>query len=185
MNHFSVKTGLLLAATMGFLGCGEKTEPKVEVTVGETAPVSVPVDALGTRYEATLAQGIEFKKPGYPNFLVGVKGVSGHEPWGRWSDSKEVIFKFKQPLPTQLTLALTGGAMGPNIGKAFKIKIGSEEREMIFKGDPFKAPATQRIEFKLNSPSDTIQITVPEPSKPPSGDARMLGIGLISLQIEN
>lgn len=176
-----------LAGVLGIAGCGNKPEPKAKITVESTTPTAVPatVDPQGPRYEATLAQGIDFTRQGYPNFLADVKGVSGHEPWGRWSDSKQVSFKFKQPLPDKFTLALHGGAIGPNLGKVFKIKIGSEEKDIVFTSDPFNQPETHRVTFKLNTPSDAIQITVPEPSQPSNGDTRKLGIGMISLKIEN
>jgi hypothetical protein len=96
-----------------------------------------------------------------------------------------VTFKFKQPLPEKLTLAVHGGAFGPNIGKVFKIMIGPEVQETVYASDPFNRPETHRMAFKPGTPTDTIQITVPEPSQPANGDPRKLGLGLISVKIEN
>lgn len=187
MTRFAMVGVFLWAGVLGLAGCGDKTEPKAQIVVSNVAPPgpSTAADALQPRYEATLAEGIDFKKPGYPNFLAEVKGVSGYEPWGRWSDDKLVSFRFKQPLPEKFTLVVNGGAIGPNIGKTFKIKVGLEEKEIVFKSDPFKEPTMQRIVFAPSTPSDTIQITVPEPSQASNNDTRKLGLGMISLKIEN
>ena len=45
-------------------------------------------DPLGPRYEVTMMDGIDFTKPGYPTFLSDVSGISGPEPWGRWTDGE-------------------------------------------------------------------------------------------------
>jgi len=185
MSRFAMSSLIVLAGVLALFGCSEKPDPKAQLAVSNAAQTSAPVDLIGPRYEAKLSEGIDFKKPGYPNFLTEVKGVSGYEPWGRWSDDKLVSFKFKQPLPEKFTLVVNGGAIGPNIDKAFKVKIGSMENEIVFKSDPFKEPTTHRIAFALSTPSDTIDIIVPTPSPPDNGDPRKLGIGLIFLKIEN
>lgn len=46
------------------------------------------VDKLGPRYPASLMEGIDFTRLGWPEFIRNVKGLSGYEPWGRWSDAK-------------------------------------------------------------------------------------------------
>lgn len=40
------------------------------------------IDILAISYEATLPEGIDFRKPGYPTFIKQVKGISGLETWG-------------------------------------------------------------------------------------------------------
>ena len=187
MNRFFVAIVLALVGALVLAGCGSGAEPKVKITVESAAPTSNPgpVDTLGPRYDATLAQGIDFRRQGYPNFLAEVEGMSGHEPWGRWSEGKRVTFRFNLPLPEKFTLALSGGASGPNIGRVFKIRIGSTDKDIVFTSDPFNRPETHRIPFILNAPTDAIQISVPEPSSPPNGDTRKLGMGVISLRIES
>jgi hypothetical protein len=177
-------TVITLIALM-FAGCGDKPEPKSQVVGAPSSPVQLAsADLLGPRYEATLVEGIDFKKPGYPNFVAKVEGMSGYEPWGRWSQANLVTIKFKQPLPSKFVLVIVGGAYGPNIGKPIKVKAGTVMKEIVFTSDPFKQPNTHRIDFQLDAPVDTIEFSVPQPTQPPSGDLRKLGIGLTALKIE-
>lgn len=177
-----------IATIISFLalgGCGDNQGVNSQAGGGANAPVtSVAVDPLGPRYVATLKEGIDLRRPGYPTFLVAVSGMSGSEPWGRWSDSKLVLFKFKQPLPVKFTLTLTGGAYGPNIGQPFIVKAGVVTKELSFPSDPFLKPTSQSLSFQLKDPVDVLEINVPQPTLPQTGDARKLGIGIITLKIE-
>lgn len=177
---------LVFSGLFLLVGCDDKVGGnEVKSSMPSSTPASIIItDPLGPRYEATLQEGIDFKKLGYPSFLVDIQGVSNYEPWGRWSDIKQLSFKFKEPLPKAFILSLNGGAFGPNIGKAFKIKIGFIEKEVVFTSDPFNQPQTYRVAFKLDKPSDTIQMIVPEPTSPSKDDLRKLGLGLIFLKIE-
>jgi phosphoglycerol transferase len=166
------------------LGCTERFDPKAKITSeSQPATAAAMADRLGPRYEASLEQGIDFRRPGFPLFLDDVTGLSVNEAWGRWSEGKHVVFKFKQPLPQKFDLILRAGAFGPNIGKPCLIDIGSEQRRITFSSDPFTQPETYRIAFRFDGRPDSIQITIPEPSRLAS-DARMLGIGFISMRIE-
>jgi hypothetical protein len=70
---------LILSSFVLLSACSDKPQPQPPV-----AAASVPAKVV---YEATLAQGIDFKKDGYPAFIAQVAGMSGLEPWGRWSDA--------------------------------------------------------------------------------------------------
>ncbi len=160
---------------------------------GKTAPAATPAptrvaDPLAPRYEATLTEGIDFKKPGYPNFLAEVSGMSGYEPWGRQSDANNgapVKFRFKKPLPSKFTLEIKANAFGPNLGKPIKVRVGSVEKTFIHKDA--KNPGTYTLVFEGTKGADTIEIVSPVPTSPSelkiSADTRKLGVSLISLKI--
>ncbi len=198
---------LLLVGLFGLAGCNEQPEPpaKGEVASGQAstpittlapaakavvqAPVVAPVPvALPVPYEATLEEGIDFKKPGYPTFLAEVTGVSGVENFGRWSDGSLVKFRFKQSLPNKFTLEIVAGAFGPNEGLPVKVRVGNVEKTFtIING---KLPATYSLLIKTNSKSDTIEISPPKPISPveinPKNlDTRKIGISLVALKIKN
>lgn len=173
-------------------GCGDKPEPSSQVGIGAAAPVvAEPAGALGPRYEATLADGIDFKKPGYPKFLIEVSGVSGHEDWGRWTDAAAgatARFRFNQPLPQKFTLELKANAFGPNLGQPVKVRVGGLEKEFVVKDS--QAVELHLLTFEGVNGVDTIEIIPPKPTSPreldpQNADQRLLGLSLVSLQIKN
>ena len=141
-------------------------------------------------YVATLAEGIDFKKEGYPDFINEVSGMSGFEPWGRWSDADAggsvVRFTFRDKLPEAFNLVLTANAFGPNDGKPILVKAGQVTQEWIIINGA--EPGTYTIKFEKVD-SNTLEFTPPEPTSPLSQtkdnpDPRKLGIGFVSLKIE-
>ena len=135
-------------------------------------------DKVGEKVET-----IDFKIAQYPNFIKSVSGVSGEEPFGRWTDGGVATFKFTHELPHSFYLKLKAGAWGANLNQPIKFHIGSIEKEFIFKGDPFNAPSEAVLEFTINEPADTISINIPFPADD-KNDTRKLGLGLISMTIE-
>jgi len=51
---------------------------------------------------ATPSKDIDFTQSGYPDFIAEVTGLSGHEPWGRWSEGDKATFRFKERLPKKI-----------------------------------------------------------------------------------
>jgi phosphoglycerol transferase len=127
---------------------------------------------------------IDFKRENWPGIVAVATGLSGVENWGSWSVSKEVNLNMAATLPKRFNLHLTAHAFGPNIGKSFYVRIGSEEKEFSLTGDP------QIITMQFDNVVDEtiIGIVVPNPASPKElglgADARKLGIGLIELRIE-
>jgi len=135
-------------------------------------------------YHASLAEGIDFRKPGYPDFIAEVTGVSDREDWGRWTDGKTATFKFKDPLPKKFTLLVEAGAYESNLGKPIKFTVGSVEKECIFKGESYDASRrVATLHFSSSEPGNTLVITIPAPKKAPTDD-RMLGIGLMTMKVD-
>jgi len=178
MKRFLVAMSCALLAVSG---CGDKPAPAS--TMPPFRATSTATDVLGPRYEATLAEGIDFRKPGYPRGVVEVRGMSGHEPWGRWTDSTETRFTFSEPLPKSFVLVIMGGAVGPNVGRPVGVKIGAQTKSFIFSADPFKTqPEIQSVEFTSANTVNTIELQTPHLWRP-TGDPRNLGIALIALRV--
>jgi phosphoglycerol transferase len=173
-------TVLILSSMLVLSACGDKPKPQ---TPSATAPAMVV-------YEATLAQGIEFKKDGYPAFITQVAGMSGLEPWGRWSDADVggpvVRFTFKDKLPAAFKLVVTANAFGPNEGKSIQVKAGQATQELTIKNAA--EPGAYTIKFEKVD-GNTLEFTPPAPTSPASlnkdsPDQRKLGIGFVSLKLE-
>ena len=76
-------------------------------------------------------------------------------------------------------MVLNAIAFGKNIDQPINVKIGNEEKSVTFSS----AWKTKNIEFALKEPASLIEITIPYPTVPESGN-RKLGIGLAKMSIE-
>ena len=158
-------------------------------SVAPVASATSSTDALHPEYMATLAEGINFARPGYPDFIAGVSGVSVAEGWGRWTDAnlgESATFRFKQPLPRKFVLEVDGYAIGPNVDQPVKVSIGNSEQVIKFGAAPAQ---TATVSLEGVEGADTIDSTAPnsiQPSSvdPSSTDNRKLGIALVSLRIK-
>jgi len=148
-------------------------------------------DSMKPIYQASLAEGIDFKRPGYPDFLKSVNGMSTIETWGRWTDANEsespmtAGFIFKNPLPQKFTIELKVQAFGPNIDQPITVKVGGQNEIFVLKDSKM---SNIKLGFENSSNSDTIEIVIPKPTSPKqlnvqSDDTRKLGIGIASLKI--
>ena len=134
----------------------------------------------------TLAEGIDFKKDGYPTFITNVTGMSVYEPWGgRWTDGEKATFVFKKPLPKHFKLVIKAQSFGPNGLEPLKIKIGSAQKEITIAGNP----EIYALSFECKKSVNTIEFIVPKPSSPAelkipgNNDIRKLGIAFHYLKI--
>jgi phosphoglycerol transferase len=146
------------------------------------------VDHLGIRYDAELDEGIDFSRVDFPIFVRDIHGLSGHEPLGRWSDanlSPSVRIDFREPLPNQFSMVLSGYPFGPNTDQELKVRIGSQIHKFRMGGGPF--------EFKRaidlgNERITQIEFIPPQPTSPKqlgiSADNRKLGIWFSRLSFE-
>jgi phosphoglycerol transferase len=182
------KLNFLILSSFVFLSaCGDKPQPQTPA-----ASVPSPTPAMVV-YEATLAQGIDFKKDGYPSFITQVSGMSGAEPWGRWSDADAggpiARFTFKDKLPAAFNLVVTANAFGPNEGKPIQVKAGQVTQNWSIKNaEELAKSGTYTIKFEKVD-GNTLEFTPPAPTSPASlnkdtSDERKLGIGFVSLKIE-
>jgi phosphoglycerol transferase len=179
-----------LAATL-LAACSDKPEPtRPAASAPAAAPPAAPTPgrvSLEPRHEATLAQGIDFTKPGFPSFVREASGVSGAEPWGRWTDANvapTARFRLDKALPKSFTLELRATGLGPNAFAPVKVRAGSVERTVVL-GDP--PQDAYRLQFE-GVAGDTIEIVPPQPilpreASPGNPDPRKLGVGLVSIRI--
>ena len=116
-----------------------------------------------------------------PAFVTRVEGLSAVEPWGRWSDAKQVVFHFAQPLPRKFGLVINARAYEENVGLPFTIRAGDVSKE--FRLSWGLAPIS--LKFETDGSTRSLVIDVPKPTSPAShgnpGDARLLGIGISDL----
>lgn len=122
--------------------------------------------------------------PGPGRLVVGAEGLSNVEGWGRWSEGKRVALHFARPLPARLTVVLTAGAFGANIGAPFVLRAGDASAE-------FRLPWEARevvLDLDTDGRQQTLVIEVPQPQRPSelgnSTDTRPLGISLTRMRIE-
>jgi phosphoglycerol transferase len=135
---------------------------------------------LNTQMPANFA--MEFSSPDN-KFLESVVGLSGVEPWGRWSDRADVELHFKNPLPRHFALGLLAEAYGPNANEDVAVTIGSETHMVTFQ----KAKQQVQLDFKTDGTQRVVKIHVPKPTSPQSlgngEDTRTLGIGFSRMTI--
>ncbi len=145
-------------------------------------------DHLGKRHFANLSDGIDFRLSTWPEFIRDVQGISGYEPWGRWSDAnikKIVKFEFFSPLPKKFTLVMHAKAFGRGGEQAFLVRIGSQSHKLMLS----HGESEIRLPIVLNDNKNYAIEFVPQNPISPlklglSGDARKLGIGFVRLNFE-
>jgi len=142
-------------------------------------------DAFGPRYPGDMASGINFSKPGLPDFIASISGLSGVEPWGRWSDQGKSTFEFVQALPQRFTLVLKAHAFASNANKPTKVEIGSHAYDIqLTAGD-----SEIRLDVDLQGENtDRITFIPPAPISPhkvdkSNHDQRTIAIGFVSMSL--
>jgi len=147
------------------------------------------VDHLGPRYNATFAEGIDFTRADFPIFVKNVLGLSGPEPWGRWSDANlasSVRIDLQDQLPNRFNLVFSGQPFGPNSGQDLQVKIGTQIHHFKMRGELFEYRKMIDLEGEKVFHIDFLP---PQPTSPQQlslgADPRKLGIGLVSLRFED
>lgn len=133
-------------------------------------------------HESTFYDGIDFTKLRYPAFVRRVLGMSMPEHGGRWSIGKTIEITLSEPLPKTFRLVIKGGAYGPNIGAPIEVRIGRTRRSFRFPWEPGGDDEVV-VDFAMRKAQRLIQITIPEPTVPPS-DIRTIGIALRHMKIQ-
>ncbi len=184
-----VSIALITASFLAACGDSSKQQTEKKAQGGGTPQVVTksvaPRDPLGPRYQATLAEGITFNRDGYPNFVSSVKGISGKEAGGRWTDGTQAVIEFTQALPKSFTLKIKAAPFSPTMGKPIKVIVGATQLEIKFD----KPEATEVvIAVATDGNARSVIFEFPDPKSPQelgqSSDTRRLSLGLTSLRIE-
>ena len=140
-------------------------------------------------YPASINEGIDFKRQGYPDFLRYVTGLSQAESWGRWSDAffggPVVQFGFRKPLPEKFILEFQAIPYTGNNQLPTKVKVGNQEQIIFINGDVNKK---YKLVFDNKEKSNLIEFYPPNPTyprqiNPKDLDPRKLGIGFVALHV--
>lgn len=194
MKYTTLLTSTFSIAVL-LTGCGERTSEKTKEQQGASSAtvaattVAEPVATVPQKatYEATLAEGIDFKREGYPTFVAKTTGISEKESFGRWSDGDEIIIDLVDPLPNKFTITLKAAAFIPNVGKPFKMIIGETQQNFVIDTGSPENMKIITIPFKTRDGAKSIHILVPQATSPKalvnSTDERRLGIALGLFQI--
>lgn len=134
------------------------------------------------KYDATLVEGINFAKPGAPQFILDMSGISGAEDWGRWTDAKlgAAKLRFREPLPPRFTLHLkVRDFFGLNAGQKALVRVGAKQQEFTVAAQEY-----QTVDLAFDGvDADSIEINVPKVTEPNASDSRKIGLGLVSLSL--
>lgn len=154
--------------------------------LGSGFSVSGAGQELRPKYQGSLENGIQFGKPGYPNFLSSVTGMGAVEPWGRWTNGGVAQFKFLYPLPQKFELKIRLLAFGPNVKQETRIKVCEQTQTIV----PSGQMETFTLTFVPQKPCSSMEIAVPLPTSPKEinpldSDARKLGLGIESININD
>ncbi len=126
---------------------------------------------------------VKLSAPPDPRIVTGIEGLSHLEPWGRWSDARQVVVHFAQPLPRRAGVVLSARAYDVNANLPFKLHVGGQTRE-------FRVGWHMQeigLHFDTDGNTRTVVIEVPQPVSPAErgqpGDTRKLGIGIGEITI--
>ena len=145
----------------------------------------MPFSSIALR--VCISEGIVFNEEAYPSFVSRVKGISGKEAFGRWTDGPLAVIEFTQPLPINFKLNIKAREFGlANLqDRPIKIFVGNSQFETRFN----KGGATEVvIPVVTDGNARSLIFKIPDAISPSelglSLDIRKLGLGLIRLQIE-
>jgi hypothetical protein len=134
----------------------------------------------GPQYKANINEAIIFSRIGYPSFISKYTGISTREPWGRWTDSNDVVIEFTENLPRQFILTIEAGASDYLISKPVQISVGDAQIHSIFNS---QTPTETSFQVVTNGQAKSINFHFPDITVTSSNDKRLLGLALIKLKI--
>lgn len=138
-------------------------------------------------YQNRLHQGISFAADEKnKNMTVrDMKGFSGSEAWGRWTDAaiaNRAVIAFNQDLPTSGQLVMRLRCYAMNCNNPLRVLIGATEHRIDLKGVgeqditvPLTAGASRSIEFVPYQPASPKEISG-------TADDRKIGVGIIDIR---
>ena len=144
-----------------------------------------PANDLFFSYSATLDQGIDFSKPGYPYFLCETQGISFQESWGRWTNDRTASLIFRDSLPENFELHLfINSVVRQNLNDPIMVQVRDENHSFVLTKN---SPQEVVLNFSHHKFSSRIAIIIPHSASLAElglgSDSRMVGIGLQRLWI--
>lgn len=125
---------------------------------------SVPLDP---QYQASLSEGIEFNKAGYPAFISRIQGISVKEALGRWTDGSKTEIEFIKPLPKNFILEISAGAVPYWQNKPIRIVVGKFEIKAKFgQTGSWTLPTVVRIPVNTDGKTKSIVFEFPDAKSP-------------------
>ncbi len=157
--------------------------------VGNNARIDAPefeISGAGYRLiKLARDRNIDFSKATWPGVVARTNGLSNAESMGTWSVARVVTIELSSVLPRSFVVRLNASAYGPNVGQAFRMRIGRIQKSFTLTETPGE------LQIAIDDSDDgvrVLEIDVPQPTSPKSlglsEDARALGIALKSLVIE-
>lgn len=115
--------------------------------------------------------------------IARLDGVDKIEPWGRWSNARQVQVHFSRPLPKRLNILLKAQSYGPNARQDYILRIGGTEKRFRIANGPEEV----FLQLETDGLQDSLSIDIPQPVSPKdiegSLDTRKLGLGLIGIEV--
>lgn len=113
-----------------------------------------------------------------------IEGLSGAEPFGRWTDGPRLVLQTMTPLPRALRLHISARAVAGNVGAPVRVRVGDQVKQHRFAGEIGEAV----LDFDTDGSADTIIIDIPRPVRASSlgtssQDQRMIGLAIDTLEV--
>jgi hypothetical protein len=138
-------------------------------------------------YNATLADGIDFRRDGFPSFVQLAAGISGFEKWGRWTNASACVIKFSIKLPSHTKVKITVSPYDDNLDKPVKVNLCGIEKEFI-PNDRGMKEYEMTFDIPANFAKPYIIIQPAHPHSPKSigkgDDNRPLGLAIEKIMFE-
>lgn len=183
VNYYVRYLSPLIVVLLLVAGCGDSSN----TTNGQAADKTGVDIQPPIRYSATLAEGIDFKRDGWPDFIASVKGISEKESFGRWTDGDVAEIEFEHDLPNSFNLQLSVAAFSKNIGNEFAVSICGQRKTFIVRSWNPSAMEKVNLPIKGCKGGRKISILVPFPTAPKdiadSPDTRKLGLAIEYLRV--
>jgi hypothetical protein len=161
------------------VSAGGRTVGMGLVRIAALPPVVLDEEAARARFGQSAADGIDFTRPGLPDFVEAVEGISTIEPWGRRSTARLIRIELRHVLQGNFRLFIQGFRMGAAAATSIPIRIGSQTRNWDAPAS-IEARSCSCLDYNLKTPSNVIEIVVPRRNRGSSG-AESEGVGLVRL----
>ncbi|MPM15126.1 hypothetical protein SDC9_61492 [bioreactor metagenome] len=127
---------------------------------------------------------LDFKKNSWPGLISYSSGLSVAEPWGRWSDGRQVTFQFTDVLPEKFEVSLLAHPFQVNVGKTILVSAGGQTKEIVFNST---ADQYVSLTFENVARGHDIVFDLPYVASPTElgigRDDRELGLAFIKMSI--